>query len=279
MSTSNRNVWFITGTSTGFGRSFAEYAIGRNYQVVVTARNVDSVQDLVHLCPERVLAVRLDVNKIDDVRSALKAAVDRFGGIDVLINNAGIAVLGPIEETSDEQLHAQFNTNFFAAFTITREVLPLMRAQKSGAIVQISSVCGSVGLPGFGSYSASKFALEGFSESLHAEVAPFGIKVMIAKPGPFRTEMANKNEVTTSIGVYDKHPAGQCKNYHEVHGTQPGDPARAAQAVDTALRAENTPLRLLLGNSCCDRMGPYFERQIAEYKEWDAVSRSADYPK
>jgi NAD(P)-dependent dehydrogenase (short-subunit alcohol dehydrogenase family) len=274
-----RNVWFITGTSTGLGRAFAEYAIQQNYQVVVSARNVATVQDLVQKDPKNVLAVKLDVNSIDDIKAALQAAVDRFGGIDVLINNAGYALIGALEETSEQLLRDQFNTNFFGAIAVTREVLPILRAQKSGAIVQISSLVGSLSFAGFGAYSATKFALEGFSEALAGEVAPFGIKVLIAKPGMFRTEITNgKNPMTPSIGVYDDHPAGQLKHFNAVHGTQAGDPHRAAIAIDQALQAENTPLRLLLGTDSADKTVARLESQLAEYKAWDTVARSTDFP-
>jgi len=277
--TTKRNVWFITGTSTGLGRAFAEYAIQQDYQVVVTARNVDTVQDLVAKNPQNVLAVKLDVNNIADIKASLKAAVDRFGGIDVLINNAGYALIGALEETTDELLRDQFNTNFFGAIAVTREALPYLRAQKSGAIVQISSVVGSLSMAGFGGYGASKFALEGFSEALHAEVAPFGIKVLIAKPGMFRTDITSgKNPMTASIGVYDDYPAGQLKGFNAHHGKQPGDPARAAEAIDLALKADKTPLRLLLGSDCATKTEARVTAQLEEYKAWDAVARSTDFP-
>jgi len=275
-----RNVWFITGTSTGLGRAFAEYAIQQDYQVVVTARNIATVQDLVTKNPKNVLAVKLDVNNIADIKASLKAAVDRFGGIDVLINNAGYAMGGPLEETTDELLRDQFNTNFFGAIAVTREALPYLRAQKSGAIVQISSVMGSLTFPSFGAYSATKFALEGFSEALHAEVASFGIKVLIVKPGMFRTEITNgKGPITPSIGAYDDQPAGYVKataNSH--HGKQPGDPARAAVAIDLALKSDNTPLRLILGTDAANGISARAAAQLEEYKEWDTVARSTDFP-
>ena len=274
-----RNVWFITGTSTGLGRAFAEYAIQQDYQVVVTARNIATVQDLVAKNPQNVLAVKLDVNNIADIKASLKAAVDRFGGIDVLINNAGYALVGPLEETTDELLRDQFNTNFFGAMAVTREALPYLRAQKSGAIVQISSVVGSLSFAGFGAYSATKFALEGFSEALHAEVAPFGIKVVIAKPGYFRTDIASgKSPITPSIGVYDDQPAGQFKNITSIHGKQPGDPARAAEAIDLALKSDKTPLRLILGSDSANYTAARITAQLAEYKEWDTVAHSTDFP-
>jgi len=278
MSSSKRNVWFITGTSTGLGRAFAEYAIQQGYQVVVTARNVTAVQDLVDKSPENVLAAKLDVNNIEDIKASLKAAVDRFGGIDVLINNAGYSLTGAFEEVTDELLRDQFNTNFFGAIAVTREALPYLRAQKSGAIVQISSLAGSLTMPGLGAYSATKFALEGFSEALHAEVAPFGIKVLIAKPGFFRTEIANgKNPMAPRIAVYDDQPSAELRKRSR-HGKQPGDPARAAEALDLALKSEKTPLRLLLGPDAATLTVNRIEAQLAEYKEWDTVARSTDFP-
>lgn len=158
-----RNVWFVTGASTGLGRAFAEYAIKQNYQVVATARSVEKVQDLVQLNPENVLVLSLDVKIIENIKASLKAAVDRFGGIDVIINNAGYALVGPLEETTDEMLRDLFDTNFFGAIAVSREALPTLRTQKSGAIVQISSTSGSYAHAGFGAYSATNFALEGYS--------------------------------------------------------------------------------------------------------------------
>lgn len=286
MSQKKRNVWFITGTSTGLGRAFAEYAIKQEYQVVVTARNMTAIQDLVEKNPMNVLGLVLDVNNNEDVEVAVRATVNRFGGIDVLINNAGYALVGACEETTDQLLRDQFNTNFFGAISVTRAVLPYFRVQSSGSIVQISSIVGSVSMAGFGAYSASKFALEGFSEALQAEVAPFGIKVLIVKPGMFRTDITSgKNPVTPSIGVYDDQPAGHMKGdpgdeksgFNAVHGTQLGDPARAAVAIDTSLRAEHTPLRLLLGSDCVAKVAPHLQQQCSEYNEWDALSRSTDY--
>jgi len=278
MSDNKRNVWFITGTSTGLGRAFAEYAIGQNYQVVVTARNIATVQDLVERSPPNVLAVKLDVNSTEDIKTAIKTAVDRFGGIDVLINNAGYSLIGALEEVTDQLLRDQMDTNFFGAIAITREALPYLRAQKSGAIVQISSMAGSLAFPGMGAYSASKFALEGFSEALHAEVAPFGIKVIIAKPGFFRTAIASgKNPMAPSLEVYNDQPSAQLRKRAR-HGKQPGDPARAAQALDLALQAEHPPLRLLLGPDAASGIVSRMQRQLEEYEEWDAVARSTDFP-
>lgn len=275
---SKRNVWFITGASSGLGRAFAEYAIMKNYQVVATARNVTKVQDLVQLSPSNVLVLKLDVTNTENICASLKAAVDRFGGIDVLINNAGYTLVGPLEETTDEFLKELFNTNFFGDIAVTREVLPILRAQKSGAIVQISSSSGSYAHAGFGAYSASKFALEGFSEALHAEMVPFGIKVLIVKPGAFRTDITSgKNPLTPSIGVYDDHPAGQLKGFTSMHGKQLGDPARAAEAIDRALQSEHPPLRLLLGSDAAARVVARMEQQLAEYREWDWLAHSTDY--
>jgi NAD(P)-dependent dehydrogenase (short-subunit alcohol dehydrogenase family) len=213
MTTVSDSVWFITGTSTGLGRAFAEHAIKKNYRVVATALDIEEVKDFAEICPARVMIAKLDVTNADDMTASVKAAVERFGRIDVLINNAGYALIGPVEETTEELLRDQMNVNFFGSMAVSRAVLPYMRAQKSGSIVQISSMCGSVAIPGFGAYSASKFALEGMCEALQAEIAPFGIRVLIVKPGAFRTAISSgSGPVTISTGVYDDTPVGQSKH-------------------------------------------------------------------
>ena len=184
--------WFVTGASSGFGRAFCEHALERGHNVVASARNIAGLQSLVSHAAQRALALNLDVTRPPEIVAAVRAAVARFGGIDVLINNAGYGVVGAFEETPDDELRSQMETNFFGAMNVTRAVLPVLRAQKRGAIVNISSLGGQLSFAGFSAYSASKFALEGVSEALAQEVAPFGIKVMIVEPGQFRTNLAGE---------------------------------------------------------------------------------------
>ena len=179
---SEKKVWFITGTSSGFGRLLAEEVLAKGERVVATARKPEVLQDLIEKYPETARAVKLDVTNLDDAKNSVAEAVKSFGRIDVLVNNAGYALVGAIEEASAEQVKQQFDTNFFGVLNVTREVLPILRQQKSGHIVNISSLVGFSAFPLLGLYSASKFALEGLTESLAAEVAPFGIKMMIVEP-------------------------------------------------------------------------------------------------
>ena len=241
-------VWFVTGTSSGFGRCLVEEAVARGEQVVATARDPRSLADLVARAPERVLALRLDVAKREDIRSAVAAALERFGHIDVLVNNAGYSVVGAVEETSDEELRAAFEPMFFGAAALTRALLPHMRDRQSGTIVQLSSVGGLITAAGFGAYCAAKHALEALSEALAAEVAPFGIRVLIVEPGAFRTRLFGS--AFRSLPPLDAYAAtvGATRAYAaQSEGQQPGDPAKAARAIADAVEAGAPSLRLPLG--------------------------------
>jgi NAD(P)-dependent dehydrogenase (short-subunit alcohol dehydrogenase family) len=183
--------WFITGASSGFGLAFTQYALARGYNVVATARNLAKLEQIEAPSSSQLLIHKLDVTAVGDADQAVAAAVKRFGRVDVLINNAGYGIVGALEETSDSELRAQMETNFFGAINVTKAVLPTMRTQRAGAIVNISSLGGQLSFGGFSAYSASKFALEGMSEALAAELAAFGIKVLIVEPGAFRTGFAS----------------------------------------------------------------------------------------
>lgn len=270
---SSHKTWFITGASTGFGRAFAEYAISRGHNVVASARNVDKLQDLVALAPSRVLAVRLDVTRSQDIQPAIDAAVARFGRIDVLINNAGFGVLGALEETPEAEWRAIMDTNFFGAIAITQAALPVLRAQRTGAIVNISSLGGQLSFAGFSAYSASKFALEGASEALAAEVAPLGIKVLIVEPGAFRTElMGDATRRMPSMPAYDATVGGTRAMASGMHGTQQGDPRKAAAAIETAIDAPVTPLRLQLGADAVDAVRGHAEALLRDLVQWQDVA-------
>jgi NAD(P)-dependent dehydrogenase (short-subunit alcohol dehydrogenase family) len=270
--------WFITGASSGFGRAFAEHALAQGYDVVAAARDVSKLQTLVAEAPDKVLPVTLDVDSADDAEKAVAAALARFGRIDVLINNAGYGVVGALEETPEDELRALMDTNFFGAIRMIQAVLPVLRRQRSGAIVNISSLGGQLSLAGFSAYSASKFALEGASEALAQEVAPFGIKVMIAEPGQFRTNFAGAGlRHMPIIDAYGEVVGGTRHFVRNMDGTQPGDPRKAAQAIEQALGAKTTPLRLQLGADAIDAVRAHAEAMLADMKAWEPVSRATAF--
>jgi len=274
----SQKTWFITGASSGFGRAFAAHALDRGYNVVATARRVAKLQDLAGQAPERVLAVELDVDRTGDAEAAITAAVDRFGRIDVVINNAGYGIVGAVEETPETEFRAVMETNFFGAMAVTHAALPVLRAQRSGAIVNISSLGGQLSYPGFGAYSASKFALEGASEALALEVAPFGIKVLIVEPGAFRTDFAASALRHMPIIEAYQEIVGPIRSFaHAMHETQEGDPRKAAEAIEQALDAETTPLRLQLGGDSVEAVRSHAETLLADMAKWERVSRGTAF--
>jgi len=271
--TASAKTWFITGAASGFGRAFAEHALSRGDNVVATARSVAKLDALVALDPARVLAAKLDVDQAGDAEAAIAAAVARFGRIDILVNNAGYGVVGALEETPDAELRAIMDTNFFGALAVIRAALPTLRAQGSGAIVNISSLGGQLSFAGFSAYSASKFALEGASEALAQEVAPFGIKVLIVEPGQFRTDLAGAGMRHMPILAAYQDTVGPTRAFaHDMHGTQPGDPRKAAAAIVTALDAEVTPLRLQLGADAVEAVRGHAQAMLADLAAWEAVA-------
>jgi NAD(P)-dependent dehydrogenase (short-subunit alcohol dehydrogenase family) len=277
MSTATQT-WFITGTSSGFGRAFAEHALAQGHQVVATARHADSLSDLVAKAPGRVLAVTLDVDIPGAAEAAVQAAVERFGRIDVLFNNAGYGLVGALEETPDAELRALMNTNFFGAMAVMRAALPVLRRQRSGAIVNISSLGGQLSFAGFSAYSASKFALEGASEALAQEMAPFGVKVLIVEPGQFRTQLAGGGmRHMPAIDAYEEVVGGTREFARTMHNTQAGDPRKAAAAIEQALAAKSTPLRLQLGGDSVDAVRTHAEALLKDMKTWEAVSRATNF--
>ncbi len=270
--TETNKVWFITGASTGFGRAFAEYAIDSGYQVVVTARRLEKLQAIQAIAPDRVAALQLDVNDVSQIEEAVDKVMKRFGKVDVLINNAGYGTVGAIEETPEDELRAQMETNFFGAMAVTKALLPHMRDEQSGAIVNMSSMGGQMSYGGFGAYSASKFALEGASEALAQELAPFNIKVMIVEPGAFRTDFAGGALKHMPVMEAYKEITGGIRDFAQgMHETQEGDPAKAAIAINKALQAENTPLRLQLGEDAIDAVKAHGEHLLQELEDWRAV--------
>mmetsp|Transcript_14637 Transcript_14637/g.47664 ORF Transcript_14637/g.47664 Transcript_14637/m.47664 type:complete len:279 (-) Transcript_14637:297-1133(-) len=271
-----KTVWFITGASTGFGKVFAQYALSQGYCVVATARTPSkcALKD-----SDACLVTELDVTKSETIDKALKETMDKFGRIDVLVNNAGYGIVGAVEETPEEELRKQMETNFFGAFAVTQRVLPIMRAQMSGAIANISSMGGACSFPGFGAYSASKFALEGLSEALAAEVKPFNVKVLIVEPGAYKTDFAGGAlKHMPKIDAYE-HTVGAIRDFcFGMNNTQQGDPEKAAAAIDDALKADKTPLRLVLGPDAVDAVKAHATALLQDIADWEDVARAAVFP-
>jgi NAD(P)-dependent dehydrogenase (short-subunit alcohol dehydrogenase family) len=274
MNSTDSRVWLITGSSSGFGRQLADAALRAGDRVAATARRTETLDDLVASAPDRVLAVPLDVTDADQIDAAVAATRSHFGRIDVLVNNAGHGSVGAVEELDDAELRALMDTMFFGAVAVTRSVLPVMRAQGGGAIVQMSSMGGQVTMPGFGAYCAAKFALEAISESLAAEVAPFGIRVLIVEPGAFRTSFGGAGmQRSRDSGVYAETVGPTRAAVDAMDGSQPGDPAKAAAAILLALGSEAPPLRLALGGDAVEAIGAALGRRWADLDAWAAVSR------
>jgi NAD(P)-dependent dehydrogenase (short-subunit alcohol dehydrogenase family) len=273
-------VWFITGCSTGFGRALAQQVLDRGDRAVLTARNTAPLDDLAATYGDRAFVQALDVTDEAMIRSSVAAAEARFGRIDVLVNNAGYGYFSAIEEGEDEEIRRQFETNVFGLFSLTRQVLPGMRARRSGHIVNVSSVGGLVAFPATGYYHASKFAVEGFSESLSMEVAPLGIKVTIVEPGRFRTDWAGRSliESKTIIDDYAETAGKRREQARAYTGTQPGDPARGAAAIVTAVDAEHPPLRLLLGPDAYQIALARLDALRENFTAWESVSTGTDFP-
>ncbi|BCU78939.1 oxidoreductase [Luteolibacter sp. LG18] len=275
---SKGKVWLVTGTSSGFGRRIVEELIARGEWVVATARDPRTVEDLVALAPERVQALPLDVTKPEEIHGAVAAAMDRFGRIDVLVNNAGYSVVGAVEETSEEELRHIFETMFFGAVAMTQAVLPGMRARGTGTLVQITSVGGFITAPGFGPYCAAKHALEALSEAMAAEVRPFGMRVLIVEPGAFRTGLfGSAFRSMPDSGAYAS-TVGATRNYaaHSA-GAQAGDPVKAAKAIVDAVEAGCPSLRLPLGEDAIAGMRAKLSQVTADVDGNEAVAIATAY--
>ncbi|MFF2114969.1 oxidoreductase [Rhodococcus koreensis] len=272
--------WLITGSSRGFGRELATAVLRGGDNVVATARRPEQLTDLIDTYGDRVRTVALDVTDAAAARDAVATAVEEFGGLDVVVNNAGYANSVPIEEMADDDFRQQVDANFFGVVNVTRAALPILREQRSGCFVQFSSVGGRVGgTPGLSAYQAAKFAVEGFSEVLAAEVRPFGVKVLIVEPGAFRTDWQGSSMQRSSVGPDYEATVGAMNRYREdSDGTQPGDPARAARIIMDVVAAEDAPLRLLLGAGAVAMAEKSSRERAAEALAWADVSRSADFP-
>ena len=271
---STGRIWLITGTSSGFGWAIAEAALAAGDTVVATARRPESLDALVAAQPDRAVATALDVTDQSRIGAVVDEVIERYGRIDVLVNNAGHGMVGAAEETTDAELRELMDVHFFGPAALTRAVLPHMRRQGSGAIVQMTSQGGQLAFAGVSAYCATKFALEGFSEALAAEVAPLGIDVLIVEPGSFRTRLFGGGlHQSARLDAYDQTVRPVREMMTGGDGAQPGDPAKAAAAIITALDAERTPLRLPLGADAVDALTAHADGVRAELLAWEKVSR------
>ena len=272
--------WFITGASTGFGRLLAEEVLKAGGKVIATARKLDKIADLEQQYPERAKALALDVTNAGQIDSAVTQAFKQFGRVDVLVNNAGYGVAGAVEEISEAEFMPMFETNVFGLLRVTRAFLPHLREQRGGHILNLSSIGGAVASAGMGYYNASKFAVEGLSEALAAELAPLGIRVTIVEPGPFRTDFLGRSVVVAEkrIADYDNTAGNMRKYVAENDGKQPGDPLRAVHAMMQVVESPTPPLRLLLGKSALTRLRGKLGAWEKEIAAWEQVAVGADFP-
>ncbi len=265
--------WFITGTSRGFGREWAEAALERGDQVVATARDAASLAGLTAQYGDRVLPLSLDVTDRAAVLAAVDAAVARFGRIDVAINNAGYGLFGAIEEVSEAEARAQIDTNVFGALWVTQAVLPVMRAQGSGHIIQVSSIGGITAFPNLGLYHASKWALEGMTQALAQEVAPYGIKATLIEPTGYSTDWAGDSAVHAT--PMPEYAAARANRATRTAGTVPGDPKATREAVLAIVDAEQPPLRIIFGKDTIERAEEDYASRIETWEAWRSVSERA----
>lgn len=280
MANINNPVWFITGCSTGFGRELAKLILSRGWNAAITARNADQVKDLAEGYENTALVLPLDVTKKDQVSSTVAKAEETFGKIDVLVNNAGYGYFTSIEEGEEEKIRAQFETNFFGLVNMIQAVLPGMRKQHNGHIINFSSIGGLVGFSATGFYHATKFAVEGLSESLSKEVGPLGIKVLLVEPGPFRTDWAGRSTSRTPVQISDYKTTVSARMETSLQGSgkQKGDPVRGCEAIIEAVQSGTPHLRLLLGEIAYNMALEKAEALKENFNTWKDLSLSADYP-
>ena len=286
MNTATRNaviavppVWLITGCSTGFGLELAKQAIERGYRTVITARDPSKLEG--YAASENVLVLKLDVTQPDQVATAVKTVEARFGGIDVLVNNAGIGYFAAIEEGEAAEFRKMFEVNVFGLAAMIQAVLPVMRKQGSGCIVNFSSIGGIRAFPALGYYNATKFAVEGLSEALWQEIEPLGLRVMLVEPSGFRTDWAGRsaNESKHQIDDYSATAGTVRAGVRGSSGRQPGDPVRAVRAIIAAVATGNPPHHLLLGNDAFDGAIAKLDELRKDFTMCEAVARAADFPK
>lgn len=270
--------WLITGSSRGIGRALSKAVLQAGHRLVATARDPAQLSDLVQLHGDSVRAVALDVTDPLAAQTAVQTAVDAFGGLDVLVNNAGYGNINSVEDTTLDEFRQQIETNLFGTIIMTKAVIPLMRTQRSGHIIQFSSVGGRIGAPGRAPYSAAKWAVEGFSEVLAKEMALIGVKVTVIEPGGFRTDFAGASSVLEEgRPEYDAVVGAAARMQRDYHGRQPGDPARAAQAILKLAAMAHPPLRLPLGSDALAAIAKADHAKLAELEQWRELSASTDF--
>lgn len=279
MAANKSPVWFISGCSTGFGRELAQQTIARGFNVVVTARDPAKVADLVE-GHDNALALALDVTQQASINKAVSAALEKFGTVDVLVNNAGYGYQSSVEEGEEQAIRDQFDANVFGLFALTRAVLPAMRKARSGHVINITSVAGFIGFASSGYYSASKHAVEGWSDSLAQEAGPLGINVTCVEPGPFRTDWAGRSlhQTPSKLPDYAETAAARMKSTSEYSGTQKGDPARAAKAMIAITEHDNPPRHLVLGAWGYEAVTEKLKERLAQIEAWKQTSVETDFP-
>jgi NAD(P)-dependent dehydrogenase (short-subunit alcohol dehydrogenase family) len=272
--------WFITGTSTGFGRLLTEEVLKAGRRVIATARKVEQIADIAAKYPDTARVFALDVTNAAQIEAVAKEAIAAFGRVDVLVNNAGYGIAGGIEEATEAEFLPVFETNVLGLIRVTRAFLPQFRKQRSGHIINLSSIAGLVGQAGWGYYNTSKFAVEGFSEALAAEMAPLGVKVTIVEPGPFRTDFLGRSAALIERVIPDyAESVGKTREYYDnMPGKQPGDPLKAVHAMMDVVDSPDPPLHLLLGALAYNRFKGKLDRLREEMAAYEKVSLGADFP-
>ncbi|SNQ50987.1 3-oxoacyl-(Acyl-carrier-protein) reductase [Frankia canadensis] len=274
------SVWFITGSSRGFGLEITRAALVAGHQVVATARKAEAVREAFPDAGDALLAVPLDVTDPPGIQAAVDAAVERFGRIDVLVNNAGTGLLAAVEESDDTAVRAVFETNVFGPLAVQRAVLPVLRRQRSGHVINISSIVGFATAPGWGIYASTKFAVEGFTETLHTELAPLGIHVTLVEPGFFRTDFLDPASLNSDIDVIDDYAptAGAMRDaVPGLNHAQPGDPVKAAHAIVEIAATPEPPLRLQLGTDTLQAFDTKLDTFRKEMDAWRHVALSTNH--
>jgi NAD(P)-dependent dehydrogenase (short-subunit alcohol dehydrogenase family) len=275
-----QKVWFITGGNKGLGAAMVQEALENDYQVVATARSVESAEKTLGTHPN-LLILKLDITNEEQVQQAVADAVARFGRIDVLVNNAGYGLLGYFEEMSEQSIREQIETNVFGTMKITRAILPVMRQQQSGFVVTVSSTSGIKSVAGGSIYSASKFALEGWSEGMNQDMKQFGIRFMLLEPGAFRTDFANEEASLKvpdqPLDSYNATREALHKPFRDMSGNQAGNPAKLAKGLVKVVNSENPPVRLLISKEAIPVVAAYYKARIAEFEQWQDVSADSDF--
>lgn len=279
-STAASRVWFITGCSSGFGLLLAKEALRRGERVIATARDTSTLNELVIAYPDTARALALDVTKPAEIEAVAQKAIAAFGHVDVLVNNAGYGVNGAIEEVSEDEFEPMFQTNIYGLIRTTRAFLPHMRERRSGHIFNLSSIGGLMGGAGWGFYNTSKFAVEGFSEALAAEMKPLGVSVTVVEPGPFRTDFLGRSGKLAAKEIADySETAGKTREYMRTqHGKQLGDPQKAVEAIITVADSPNPPVHLILGKVAFTRFKGKLAQWQSDMAEWESVTLGSDFP-